>query len=105
MRIASTDFPGIDETLPVIAVVADQQCPKAHARPLWIGEPPDDEFLPPNTLDLYPPGAPLPDVRTVEMLADDPFTPLTACLPPEGFASFRPVRSPAYMMRPVNGLS
>src|SRR5262245_53420689 len=42
VHIASTDFPDIDETLPVIAVVADKQRTKAYARPRWISEPLDN---------------------------------------------------------------
>ena len=82
IRITSLDLPGINETRPIIAVVADQQCAKAHARPLWIGEPTDDEFLPTDALNLHPPGATPVDVWTVQMLANDAFTPLMTRLPP-----------------------
>src|SRR5262249_6009300 len=91
---AGANLARVDKAFPIIAVVADEQGAKAGARTAWLGEPANNEFLPADAFDFYPPGTSVVSVRTVALLADNPFAALCTGLLPVLFASlqstFRP---------------
>src|SRR5437763_972676 len=105
MGVPGAHLARVDQALAIVAVVANQQRPQADAGPLRVGEAADDKLLPSDALDLHPRRAAALDVRAVQVLADDAFTPRAASLLPQRAAFFGLIGCPAHAVRPAHDLA
>src|SRR5437588_1778244 len=100
VRKAGSYFPGIDQALARIVIIADQQGPQSDARALRICEAADDELLPAKAFDLHPVRASRRDIKTLQMLGDDSLLTRLTRLLPEADSFLRLKLGPANAVRP-----